>query len=406
MARAGPLQPAASRTFAVALVSMGLASCGEVLDVPSDIALDPHLVCDEDGCRCEDGFARCGAESAGCATDVRSSAEHCGACGNGCGDGSCVSGLCTPTELAGIENAGIAWFGGGARIAAASVDPLSLSGPVALVSLEGGISSYLNAPNTFWESAYSIFDGEGDTYVLSSLAGQTLSGVYAFEGGDTMATSLCLQTGALVLVGVTAKFVYFSRGGSTVRCRAPRGESSVEDQCTGGLSSVVPLVATAAGSRSYWASAGGGISVWTDDNVKASLLAGEPGATILALGVSGEELYLVESFAACPGEAQTACDRVSAIPVLGGARRVLSVIPVDGPPAFPPSMVIDGTYVYLFDGRAEGALLRVPVEGGEPRRIGARMFAAGRALSDERALYFTDHSAVYRFEKPTKGALP
>ncbi len=42
---------------------------------------------------CEDGYADCSFGAAGCETDVRSDAAHCGRCGSACA-GTCTSGVC------------------------------------------------------------------------------------------------------------------------------------------------------------------------------------------------------------------------------------------------------------------------------------------------------------------------
>jgi hypothetical protein len=57
------------------------------------------------GSTCNTGFGECDADPAsGCETELRTSAEHCGACGHACRSGGCRAGLCTPETVAQVSN--------------------------------------------------------------------------------------------------------------------------------------------------------------------------------------------------------------------------------------------------------------------------------------------------------------
>ena len=75
-----------------AALGMFLASDGCWL---TDRSSEPGLVCVAGSCSCAEGLGDCDGDPAtGCETDVRTSALHCGSCGQTCEHGHCIGGLC------------------------------------------------------------------------------------------------------------------------------------------------------------------------------------------------------------------------------------------------------------------------------------------------------------------------
>jgi hypothetical protein len=59
----------------------------------------PGWICNEGQCACADGLADCdGDPDTGCEIDVAKDPDHCGACYQGCSNGSCDAGQCTCAE--------------------------------------------------------------------------------------------------------------------------------------------------------------------------------------------------------------------------------------------------------------------------------------------------------------------
>lgn len=78
----------------VALAAV-LASCGSVVDAP----LQDEAVCVGEDCACPSATGDCdGLEATGCEVDLLQDPDHCGACGNSCGEGRCAGGRCECNE--------------------------------------------------------------------------------------------------------------------------------------------------------------------------------------------------------------------------------------------------------------------------------------------------------------------
>ena len=78
---------------AVALVAL-VGSCTQVIDLPSRHTA-PNVTCADGVCGCESGFGDCDKTLAnGCETELATSQDNCGACGNQCQNGACMAGAC------------------------------------------------------------------------------------------------------------------------------------------------------------------------------------------------------------------------------------------------------------------------------------------------------------------------
>ncbi len=90
-----PPFPPASRTLVaplpLAALVVTLTACASVTELP----LPEEEGCLGPACACPPASGDCdGLESTGCETDLLGDRDHCGGCGNACGEGSCNNGQC------------------------------------------------------------------------------------------------------------------------------------------------------------------------------------------------------------------------------------------------------------------------------------------------------------------------
>lgn len=310
--------------------------------------------------------------------DTSSDPDNCGACGHACGGGACVEGACQPVVLAdglagprslAIDDANAYW----ALAGKSDLWRLPLSGgspTVVLTDPDGALVSLaVDAADLYWITPGKLAKAPkaGGAPVTLEQSGfghdrLALGATHAFVAMGagsflSMVMQYPLDGGAEVQVGdnlVSASSIGQIAVDHTnlVWLEHKAGESAV---------SMIPLSVAAACSTLCW-----------KDQMKL-LASGEAPAGSEAGGIIADDtrVYWI------------AGDAIRAVPAAGGDVTSL----VTGLSA-PMGLAIDATHLYVTD-RGAGAVIRVPLAGGEPETIAADQGSVRDVRVDERAVYWT-----------------
>jgi hypothetical protein len=357
-------------TLLVGLV-LAIGGCNEILGIP-ERERDPHLECDDSGCRCQGGFENCDGEADnGCETDLATSSAHCGACGHDCLGGDCEGGKCAPVALASFDIAnGLALVGDEIYVGTCDDDLLVVKFPATggtptPVVVPGGSSCAwriaANASSILWIDQTDLrvnpLDGVVETPPLTpadSFAPLAASDTHAYYGLLT--------------------------GGQDVLMRIALAGGAPETIATASVNAMVTSP-----TRAYWSDSDGTWSV-SHTGTDVTQLFPDTVDHAYALAIDAENLYFGSSF--------FGAGSVGKLPLAGGEPVFLD----DSVEAV--GIAVDATHLYWAD-EGTGSLNRVPIAGGASEVLveGLAFDLIVSMAADDRGVYWQSDDTIYVWVK-------
>ncbi|MFT3766536.1 MAG: hypothetical protein QM820_13635 [Minicystis sp.] len=401
---------------AAAVLVVILGACDTVIGIP-DRKVAQHFECNDQKCTCTEGYGDCdGDPSDGCEVDVRTSDDHCGACGNHCNNGTCNMGVCQchlgfvdcdgdpqngcEAELAtdgrNCGACGHDCLGGacaGSRCQAFELQTFSYPQSI---SLQGGLLyvAVCSAPQDSPLLRMSVDGGMPAALATNVDCGvyqSTSNGVIYWTNSDAIYASPIVQPSIPMNVVTAAK-------AKTLRDLATSDDQlywSIRDDMAmtgslhrmplaGGTATVISnkpasgLITDA--KNAYWTDATGIHSVPHDGTAITTITGVEKP---VSLAVSETTLYVVDTGDTAPG--------ILAVPLAGGT----PVMFADGAATF--ALKIDGGKLYWLD-YLDGNIYAQPLAGGPKEVLSAGQgYATNADLAfDEKAIYFLADQAIYK----------
>lgn len=321
---------------------------------------------------CDTGYDDCNDDGAdGCEAALNTDAEHCGSCGQNCGSGECVDGMCqAEIVMKPVASAATHYytgtahlFGGrvfklnatnGTEIRTTTLPPTSPPSPGSILVDSGSTiaATYADATNLYY-----ALDGSPATILSKPVSGtvSTPARTAVTMPGPYAATLLTGSATALYMVAT-------GTGQEIMTAAKPTGTATVTASAISGLSSRTTIFDLAVvGANIYWVEAttpaavlfaplGGGTPVPVDETISS--------ANDVRLAADTTHVYWNTS--------NGASSRIRRVPIAGAAADVVDVASGIANPG--AGIALDATHVYYFDGSSQ--VFRVRKDGTRaPERI-------------------------------------